>query len=260
MIHYYELCFYGDEDPECTAYDANRARSYCIKTEIPPVIDPEIALNILFHKYDRSDENELRQHLTCIMEVTEDEAAFFDCDHLTKRITDKNGTYYTRDDDMRQSLILQTKDGKLSRRFEASINSISNQDIRNFGADIKPASLQSICDDMNCFSILNRLPFRWMADFEQNSIYKYPVETTAHPVDRLQIWDLILKMLPDKPNTYWTNGDEILCDDEVNTEVISKALTAIIGDNLVTGWYDPEEDARNQDIDEFTGYNYIRLG
>lgn len=100
MIHYYELCFYGDEDSESHAYNADKAVSYVIKTEIPPCISTETALNILFGHQFIPNKEELRQNLTCLMEISEAEAAFFDCETLTKRITDENGIYYVRENNI----------------------------------------------------------------------------------------------------------------------------------------------------------------
>lgn len=97
MIHYYELCFYGDEDSESHAYNADKAVSYVIKTEISPCISTETALNILFDHQFIPNKEELRQNLTCLMEISEEEAAFFDCETLTKRVTDENGIYYVRE-------------------------------------------------------------------------------------------------------------------------------------------------------------------
>lgn len=96
-IHYYELCFYGDEDTNSPKYDPEKATSFVIKTEIPPVINDQDALDILFGSKPKKWMDELRENLTCVMEVTEEEADFFDIDGLTKRITDEKGTYYTRD-------------------------------------------------------------------------------------------------------------------------------------------------------------------
>ena len=50
-IHWYELCFYGDEDTESEKYVADKACSYVIKTEIKPVIDNKVSLKILFGEY-----------------------------------------------------------------------------------------------------------------------------------------------------------------------------------------------------------------
>lgn len=95
-IYWYELCFFGDEDTESEKYDSNKACSYVIKTEIPPTIDDKVALKILFGEPIEQWERELIENCTCVMEVTEDEAQFFDVEGLTKRVESKYGAYYTR--------------------------------------------------------------------------------------------------------------------------------------------------------------------
>lgn len=91
-IHYYELCFYHDEDDDM----ATSARcSYCIKTEIPPVISDEIALRILFGEQPTAEDHILMENLTCVMEISEDEAyEIFDMSEFTIRVEDKFGIYY----------------------------------------------------------------------------------------------------------------------------------------------------------------------
>lgn len=94
-IHYYELCFHHDEDDSIAG--ALRC-SYCIKTEIPPAILDEVALQILFGAHPTKQEQELMKHLTCVMELTEDEALhWFDMDALTVRNACEFGVYYTRE-------------------------------------------------------------------------------------------------------------------------------------------------------------------
>lgn len=94
-IHFYELSFYHDEDDKLAVPE--KRCSYCIKTEISPVIQDDIALSILFS--DRSiPHSELRKNLTCVQEITEDEARmFFDIDGLTVRTVCPYGVYYRRD-------------------------------------------------------------------------------------------------------------------------------------------------------------------
>lgn len=93
-LHYYELCFYHDEDDDMAT--ENRC-SYCIKTEIEPIISDEVALNILFGKNLSAEESELRNNLTCVMEISEDEALHdFDMDELNNRIESDFGVYYSR--------------------------------------------------------------------------------------------------------------------------------------------------------------------
>lgn len=93
-IYYYELCFYHDEDD--TLATAARC-SYCIKTEIPPVISDETALRILFGEHPTVEQCALMENLTCIMEISEIEAHdCFDIDGLNTRVESKYGVYYTR--------------------------------------------------------------------------------------------------------------------------------------------------------------------
>lgn len=95
-IFWYELCFYGDEDDTSKAYDPERACSYVIKTEIPPVISDEIALDILLGENKEDWAEDLRRNLTCVMEITEDEAKFFDVEDLVIRVESELGIYYKR--------------------------------------------------------------------------------------------------------------------------------------------------------------------
>jgi hypothetical protein len=93
-IHWYELCFFGDEDEN--SIDDSRACSYVIKTEIPPVIDDTVALSILFGDTPTENEKELIENCTAIMEITEDEAKFFDIEDLTERVASCHGIYYKK--------------------------------------------------------------------------------------------------------------------------------------------------------------------
>jgi hypothetical protein len=95
-IHWYELCFYGDED---AVTDKNKACSYVIKTEIPPVIDDGVALKILFGENPTNEQRELINNCTCVMEITEVEAQFFDVEGLVNRVENEYGAYYTRGND-----------------------------------------------------------------------------------------------------------------------------------------------------------------
>ena len=93
-IYYYELCFYHDEDDAL----ATAARcSYCIKTEIPPVISDETALRILFGEHPTAEQCALIDNLTCVMEISEIEAySCFDIEGLNTRIESECGIYYAR--------------------------------------------------------------------------------------------------------------------------------------------------------------------
>lgn len=93
-IHYYELCFYHDEDDNLATTERC---SYCIKTEIPPVISDRTALRILFGEHPNAKECMLIENLTCVMEISEAEALdCFDIDELTVRTESEFGVYYAK--------------------------------------------------------------------------------------------------------------------------------------------------------------------
>ena len=85
------------------------------------------------------------------------------------------------------------------------------------------------------------------------------------------LWNGIISMLPTQPRSYdaaddpgfWTNGEEILCPSEAEMNMVYKFLNDIFREfgnyTLITGWYDPYEDARNGEQDDCTGFNYVRL-
>lgn len=89
------------------------------------------------------------------------------------------------------------------------------------------------------------------------------------------LWNAIISMLPDQPRSddvsdnisddpgFWTNGEEILCPSEATMEMVYEFLNDIFREfgnyTLITGWYDPEEDARNGEQDDCTSFNYVRL-
>lgn len=65
--------------------------------------------------------------------------------------------------------------------------------------------------------------------------------------------------LPDEPDYVWSkDGDEILCKDKYVADSIAYLFDAIYGDTVVnTGYYDPDEDERNGETDDRTGYYYV---
>ena len=82
------------------------------------------------------------------------------------------------------------------------------------------------------------------------------------PLNDRQIAELLGKIaaaLPDEPADVWSkDGDEILCKKEFVAEGIAYLFDAIYGEPVVnTGYYDPEEDERNGETDERTGYYYV---
>ena len=82
--------------------------------------------------------------------------------------------------------------------------------------------------------------------------------------------DALLDMLPKEPggcdargnHSYWSNNDEILCPSEAACETLAYFLQDVLkesGITVLTGWYDPSEDAKNSKCDDCSGFNYIRF-
>ena len=73
----------------------------------------------------------------------------------------------------------------------------------------------------------------------------------------------ICNQLPREPhNAYggtiiWAVSDEILCDNEDVVEVIADFLEHMGFNEVNTGYYDPKEDKRNNEVDKFTGWYYV---
>jgi hypothetical protein len=58
----------------------------------------------------------------------------------------------------------------------------------------------------------------------------------------------------------WSDGEEILCETEQLAESIADLLDAMYGDQTVnTGYYDPEEDERNNEVTNSTGFYYVTV-
>lgn len=74
----------------------------------------------------------------------------------------------------------------------------------------------------------------------------------------------ICRQLPKEPHDLsgrrtiiWAVEDEILCNFEDVAETIGDFLEYLGFDAVNTGYYDPEEDKRNNEIDKFTGWYYV---
>lgn len=75
------------------------------------------------------------------------------------------------------------------------------------------------------------------------------------------MFDEILKRLPREPvdgKKFWANDEEILSKNECAINHVADLLDTI-GYDAVTGYYDPEEDERNGEVDEYTGYYYVSI-
>lgn len=57
---------------------------------------------------------------------------------------------------------------------------------------------------------------------------------------------------------YYADADEILCRSEDLAEMIANIIESISGEKLAhTGYYDPEEDERDDCVDGRTGWYYV---
>lgn len=55
----------------------------------------------------------------------------------------------------------------------------------------------------------------------------------------------------------WHSGTELLFNTEERAEAIADFLEALGVENVSTGYYDPEEDERNNEVDKYTGWYYV---
>ena len=77
------------------------------------------------------------------------------------------------------------------------------------------------------------------------------------------IWKYLCKSLQDNEkynqHGFWTDGYEILCKTEKQATALADFLEDIGFDYVNTGYYDPEEDKRNNEVDQFTGWWYVSI-
>lgn len=75
------------------------------------------------------------------------------------------------------------------------------------------------------------------------------------------LWRQLCAALPNESSPdsdYWTTGtDEILSKDQQAIDFLADMFDEMYGEGTVnTGYYDPVEDARNGEVDCYTGYYY----
>lgn len=63
----------------------------------------------------------------------------------------------------------------------------------------------------------------------------------------------------------WSAGDELLCKTESAANTLADLLEQLYGaqgEEIIvnTGFYNPEEDKRNNEEDRFTGWWYVNIG
>lgn len=79
-----------------------------------------------------------------------------------------------------------------------------------------------------------------------------------------EVWEVMRKAMVNAVKTgaytddyIWTDGSEILCNTENRAEVVADFLEALGFEEVRTGYYDPEEDKRNHEVDHHTGWWYV---
>lgn len=97
-------------------------------------------------------------------------------------------------------------------------------------------------------------------------------KSAGRDVQAVELFRLIIEMLPEQPRSFdtsddpgfWTNGSEILCPSETGCNIVASFLEDIIGSDTTitvhTGYYDPDEDRRNNECDDNTGFYRIDIG
>lgn len=80
------------------------------------------------------------------------------------------------------------------------------------------------------------------------------------------VWDRFVTHLPQEEDWahnsvdiwYYADADEILCRTEEQAEAIADILDDISGEHMAhVGYYDPEEDDKDNCIDDRTGWYYV---
>lgn len=97
--------------------------------------------------------------------------------------------------------------------------------------------------------------------------YRFPQTATADMLQALvefmedePIYNRIVKLLPQSKKAgmkYFACDYEIITPDQQTADVIADFLEAIGVDAPTTGFYDPEEDRRNNEVDTLTGHGYV---
>ena len=74
-----------------------------------------------------------------------------------------------------------------------------------------------------------------------------------------ELLNILLGCLPREPRSY---GDMILCPSETSCGIIADFLQDILRESTITvttGYFDPFEDRRNNECDDYTGFYYIEF-
>lgn len=78
-----------------------------------------------------------------------------------------------------------------------------------------------------------------------------------------ELWSVLVNTLrkneDQNRHDYWTDGEEILCKSENAAEHLANFLEDIGFDMVHTGYYDPEEDQKNNEVNDHTGWYYVSI-
>ena len=84
-------------------------------------------------------------------------------------------------------------------------------------------------------------------------------------MEKINWMDLIIERLRDySDGDIWSNGCEILCKTESAADALADMLECLYKAQdeeilINTGYYDPEEDKRNNEVDRNTGWWYVNI-
>ena len=84
-------------------------------------------------------------------------------------------------------------------------------------------------------------------------------------MERINWFDMITDRLRDySEGEIWISGSEILCRTESAANTIADMFETLYktqGDEILvnTGYYDPEEDKKNNEVDRYTGWWYVNV-
>lgn len=75
------------------------------------------------------------------------------------------------------------------------------------------------------------------------------------------VLDAIAKALPHEPGPsvyVWADDDQFLCKTEAAANSIADLIDSMYGESVCcTGYYDPAEDERNGEVNQYTGWHYV---
>ncbi len=117
-------------------------------------------------------------------------------------------------------------------------------------------------DDNSCFfSILTYSRRLTKEEEDQYELIPLCFDEKYRPERAKETLFSVLALLPHtNDHRIWSDGEEILCETEQLAEHIADLIDAMYGGQVVnTGYYDPEEDERNNEVAENTGFWYVTI-